>query len=221
MGSRGSFFESGFFSAPAKWQTIDYAEGIKVLSPKDAKASKSLPERSNTPGTSYISYCKDGTFNQLRVFGNNKIPQFDIDYGIHQGKKSLHIHYYKDGVRSKEPIKIKVGDEIYDKYKRLFKGAEIVKGITMLDLREYISCGHEVEFTYREKMYVIQPEVVNGNSYLVIWNCEKDGSCICRYCIPNQDVITQDLIDKVLNKKCFDGKSFYEIESDVAVENIF
>lgn len=96
-----------------------------------------------------------------------------------------------------------------------------MKGITMTDLYDYISQGHEAEFTYKDTLYVIQPEVVNNKPYLVIWNCEKDGSCICRYSIPNQDIITQDLIDKVLNEKCFDGKNFYEIESDVTVENIF
>lgn len=63
MGSRGSFLESGGFSTPAKWQTVDYVGGIKVLLPKDLKASISLPERSNTPGTSYLSYRKDGTFD--------------------------------------------------------------------------------------------------------------------------------------------------------------
>ena len=124
MGSRGSFLESGGFSAPAKWETVDYVDGIKVLAPKDSKASISLPERSNTPGTSYLSYRKDGTFDQLRVFENDRIPKFDIDYGVHQGEKSLHIHYYKDGIRSKEPIKIKEGDKIYEKYKRLFKGVK-------------------------------------------------------------------------------------------------
>ena len=124
MGSRGSFLESGGFSAPAKWQTVDYVDGIKVLAPKNSKASISLPERSNTPGTSYLSYRKDGTFDQLRVFENDRIPKFDIDYGVHQGEKSLHIHYYKNGVRSKEPIKIKEGDKIYEKYKRLFKGVK-------------------------------------------------------------------------------------------------
>lgn len=56
MGSRGSFLESGGFSTPAKWHTVDYVDGIKVLLPKDTKASISLPERSNTPGTSYLSY---------------------------------------------------------------------------------------------------------------------------------------------------------------------
>lgn len=125
MGSRGSFLESGGFSVPAKWQTVDYAEGIKVLAPKDSKASISIPERSNTPGTSYISYRKDGTFDQLRVYGNDRIPKFDIDYGVHKGKKFLHIHYYKDGIRSKEPIKVEESDKIYKKYKGIFKGVKL------------------------------------------------------------------------------------------------
>lgn len=74
MGSRGSFLESGGFSAPAKWETVDYVEGIKVLAPKDSNASISLPERSNTPGTAYLSYRKNGTFDQLRVFGMIEFP---------------------------------------------------------------------------------------------------------------------------------------------------
>ena len=56
MGSRGAFLEGGGFSAPARWQTVGYVDGIKILLPKDPKASISLPERSNTPGTAYASY---------------------------------------------------------------------------------------------------------------------------------------------------------------------
>lgn len=121
MGSRGSFLESGGFSTPAKWHTVDYIEGIKVLAPKDPKASMNLPERSNTPGTSYLLYRKNGDFNQLRVFGEKRVPQFDIDYGIHNGKKSLHVHYYTDGVRGKNPNILRSGDALYEKYKVLFK----------------------------------------------------------------------------------------------------
>lgn len=44
MGSRGSFLESGGFSTPTRWQTVDYVDGIKVLELKDAKSSRSLPE---------------------------------------------------------------------------------------------------------------------------------------------------------------------------------
>lgn len=122
MGSRGSFLESGGFNTTAKWHTIDYVDGIKVLAPKDPKASMSLPERSNTPGTSYVLYRKDATFDQLRVFGADRIPHFDIDYGTHNGQKSLHVHYFVDGQRSKNPTILHPADSLYEKYKALFKG---------------------------------------------------------------------------------------------------
>ena len=126
MGSRGSFLESGGFSTPAKWHAVDYVDGIKVLEPKNAKASVSLPERSNTPGTAYISYRKDQnqTFCQLRVFGKDRVPTYDIDYGMHQGKLSLHVHYYNGGVRSKDPVILHKGDPLYEKYKKIFRGVK-------------------------------------------------------------------------------------------------
>lgn len=93
-------------------------------------------------------------------------------------------------------------------------------GTSMDELKDRLIKGHEAEFTYKDIIYVIQPEVLDNKSYLVIWNCGKDSSCICRYSIP-QGIIPQDLIDKVFNEKCFDGKSFYEIEADVTVETIF
>lgn len=83
-----------------------------------------LPERSNTPGTSYLLYRRNGDFDQLRVFGKNRMPQFDIDYGVHDGKKSLHVHYYTDGIRSKHPDILHPGDTLYEKYKTLFKGVK-------------------------------------------------------------------------------------------------
>lgn len=125
MGSRGSFLENGGFSAPAKWHTVDYIDGIKVLAPKKADDSMSLPERSNTPGTSYLIYRKNGDFDQLRVFEKNRMPQFDIDYGVHDGKKTLHVHYYTNGVRSNHPDNIYPGDALYEKYKTLFKGVKL------------------------------------------------------------------------------------------------
>lgn len=124
MGSRGSFLESGGFSTPTRWQTVDYVDGIKVLELKDAKSSRSLPERSNSPGTSYLLYRKNGDFDQLRVFGENRMPKFDIDYGVHSGRKSLHIHYFTDGKRSKNPVIIHPDDTLYEKYKTLFKGVK-------------------------------------------------------------------------------------------------
>ncbi len=125
MGSRGSFLESGGFRVPAKWQTVDYIDGIKVLMPKDSKASISLPERSNTPGTTYISYRRDGTFDQLITFDKNRMPIYEIDYGIHKGIKSLHVHFYENGDRSRNPIILHKGDLLHEKYKHIFKGVKV------------------------------------------------------------------------------------------------
>ena len=122
MGSRGSFLESGGFSAPAKWHTVGYVDGVKVLAPKDPRASISLPERSNTPGTSYVSYRKDGTFSQFITFDENRMPIYQIDYGMHQGTTTLHVHYFSNGERSKNPIELHPGDKLYEKHKLLFKG---------------------------------------------------------------------------------------------------
>lgn len=124
MGSRGSFLENGGFSTPARWHTVDYIDGIKVLAPKDPKASISLPERSNTPGTAYVSYRKDGTFDQYIVFDANRMPVYRIDYGMHRGKKTLHIHCYKNGNALPNPPDLKKGDPLYEKHKRLFKSVK-------------------------------------------------------------------------------------------------
>ena len=124
MGSRGSFLENGGFSTPARWHTVDYIDGIKVLAPKDPKASISLPERSNTPGTAYVSYRKDGTFDQYIVFDANRMPVYRIDYGMHRGKKTLHIHCYKNGNALPNPPDLKKVDPLYEKHKRLFKGVK-------------------------------------------------------------------------------------------------
>ena len=124
MGSSGSFLENGGFSTPARWHTVDYIDGIKVLAPKDPKASISLPERSNTPGTAYVSYRKDGTFDQYIVFDANRMPVYRIDYGMHRGKKTLHIHCYKNGNALPNPPDLKKGDPLYEKHKRLFKGVK-------------------------------------------------------------------------------------------------
>ena len=124
MGRRGSFLESGGFSTPARWHTVDFVDGVKVLEPKDPRASLSLPERSNTPGTEYASYRKDGTFSQYIKFDEKRMPAYQIDYGIHQGKLSLHVHYFKNGNRSKNPIILRPGDALYEKHKNLFKGVK-------------------------------------------------------------------------------------------------
>lgn len=122
MGSRGSFLESGGFSTPAKWHTVDYLDGVKVLAPKDPKASISVPERSNTPGTSYMTFGRDGVFKHFITFDENRMPVYRIDYGTHQGVKSLHIHFLGKDYKGANPVILHPGDKYYEKHKNLFKG---------------------------------------------------------------------------------------------------
>lgn len=97
-----------------------------------------------------------------------------------------------------------------------------MSGITMDELYELISHNHEAEFEYQGTTYVLQPEVKDKETYLVIWNCTPDNAhCIARYEVPPEGDIPREIIDNVLSEKCFDGKSFLEIEGAITVTVIY
>lgn len=97
-----------------------------------------------------------------------------------------------------------------------------MNGIEMNELYELISHCHEAEFEYDNTTYILQSEVNNGKDYLVIWDCTPNfAKCICKHEIDNLGDIPKDVIDAVLSDKCFDGKSFLEIEKDVTVTVIY
>lgn len=114
MGGRGAFLESGGFVGPFLWKSIGTIQGIKILIPKDTRKRTSLPERSNTPDTAYMTLDKDGNFNQLRIFGNDRKPLFDIDTNKVDHIPSLHMHYYSNGERQR--IHMPVPRDIMQKY---------------------------------------------------------------------------------------------------------
>ena len=45
--------------------------------------------------------------------------------GKHQGVKSLHVHFYKDGDRNGGFKYLYPGDDLYDRHKKLFIGVPI------------------------------------------------------------------------------------------------
>ena len=97
-----------------------------------------------------------------------------------------------------------------------------MQGITMNELYELISHCHEAEFEYGGTTYVLQPEVNGNKAYLVIWDCTPDVTkCIAKHEIGVEGDIPQAVIDAVLSEKCFDGKSFLEIEKDITVTVIY
>ncbi len=94
-------------------------------------------------------------------------------------------------------------------------------GISMDELYEWISHSHEAEFEYNGTTYVLQPEINNEKHYLVIWDCVPSAAkCIARHEINETGDIPHSVIDAVLSEKCFNGKSFKEVEKYITVIRI-
>ena len=93
-----------------------------------------------------------------------------------------------------------------------------MNGIQMNKLYELISHCHEAEFEYNGTTYVLQSEVNESKAYLVIWDCTPNSAkCIARHEISVDGDIPKEVIDAVLSEKCFNGKSFLEIEKHITV----
>lgn len=93
-----------------------------------------------------------------------------------------------------------------------------MNGIKMDELYELISHCHEAEFEYDGTTYILQPESNENNEYLVIWDCTPNAEkCIAKQKIKADGDIPQEVIDAVLSKNCFNGKSFLDIEEHITV----
>ena len=97
-----------------------------------------------------------------------------------------------------------------------------MNGMKMKELYELISHCHEAEFEYDGTTYVLQPEVNKGKAYLVIWDWTPDSEkCIATSEISAEGDIPRGVIDAILSDRCFDGKTFLEIEQDVTITVIY
>ena len=86
------------------------------------------------------------------------------------------------------------------------------------ELYDELLNNHEEEFVYNKKTYVLQPEVKGKKEYLVIYSLDRD--CFAKEEITN-GVIDKQLIDRILNIKCFDGKSFIEVKDNIEITSTF
>ena len=98
-----------------------------------------------------------------------------------------------------------------------------MKGNTMDEIYEYLTYNRDVEFNYKGYPYIIQPEYDQDKKWLVIWTAydNKKNICIAREEICSYNSIEKEIIDKILNTKCFEGKSFMEIEKDITITYIW
>ncbi len=89
-------------------------------------------------------------------------------------------------------------------------------GTTLEELKDKLLHGHEAEFTYDGCEYSIESEMEEGESVIKIWKYNAEPRCITKAIVRNE----KDL-EKLLNEKCFQNKTFLEIEDQITVETIF
>lgn len=90
-------------------------------------------------------------------------------------------------------------------------------GITLDDLMDKLMHGHEAEFTYNGQAYSIESEIIDNSNMVKLWKCsEEKASCIA-------EVVAKKIedLDELFRIKCFAENSFYEIEAEIIVENVF
>ena len=94
-----------------------------------------------------------------------------------------------------------------------------MKGINIKNFCEGLEQQDELEFEYKNIEYVIQPLFKEEKYWLTIWKIidDKHGICMIKEEIHSEEGIEKEVIDKVLNAKCFDGKSFFEIYNDIEI----
>ena len=96
-------------------------------------------------------------------------------------------------------------------------------GITFDELIDYLMNNHEIEFTYNNSTYIIQPEASDDTHWLTIYTAEKDtgNQCIAKLETPSNLTYAKDIISTLLSINCFNGKSFMEIEKEVHISTIY
>lgn len=98
-----------------------------------------------------------------------------------------------------------------------------MKGCTFSELFYALNHNHEIEFLYKEEEYKIELIVKERQSFLVIYSMEP-FKYLAEKCLGYDEKACKptpkEAIIYILNCKCFDGKSFYDIEKDVEVTAI-
>ena len=93
------------------------------------------------------------------------------------------------------------------------------------EVYDALVCEHPyVEFDYKNIPYIIQPENWDdGKNYFVIWTAywEKENICLYKEEVASSKIVGKDVVNRALNAKCFDEKSFLEIANDVEITGMF
>ena len=97
-----------------------------------------------------------------------------------------------------------------------------MKGINIKEFCESLEHNHELEFEYNGNTYVIQSIGEDNRYWLVAYLCgdyksENDLEYLVKEESFHKMITEKEVVDKVLNAKCFEGKSFFEIYQDIEI----
>ena len=94
-------------------------------------------------------------------------------------------------------------------------------GLNMQDFKEALKGNHEIEFLYKDKEFVNQPEKRGESAYLVIWQSGNNAICIAERLLPGDGQISDEDIDFLLSQRCFAGQSFSDVERDIVISLVY
>lgn len=121
MGGRNTF-ASGI-SVADTYKITQTIHGVKVLVGIGTKHS--LPEEAHS-SRAYIKLRSDGTFQEMRIYGKDKLLKFEIAYHmenkhLHSGRENI-LHYHIYGLNFERGKAMLMPEKMYQKYKKFFIG---------------------------------------------------------------------------------------------------
>lgn len=87
-------------------------------------------------------------------------------------------------------------------------------GIELSELIDLLSRNHEVEFTWKDMGFVIQP----ANDHLVLYRFSPSICDICKVSLEGNDLVGENAVMQILNEKCLGGHSFLELQHEIHVD---
>ena len=95
-----------------------------------------------------------------------------------------------------------------------------MRGINIKNFCESLEHYADLVFEYNEIKYQIEPNDMDDEiCSLTVWTAEEnvENICIVKEINTSKSGIAKEVINKVLNTKCFEGKSFFEIYNDIQI----
>lgn len=129
MGGRGTYAVGN--NVAYRYKTVDKIEGVKVLAGKDGLHDLPMESHSNKI---YIKLNPNGTFNMLRIYGDDHLVKLEIAYHRERNidkhaKYVLHYHTYKYGPQFKNGMDrsdaVPISKELLAEYAKYLKGGKL------------------------------------------------------------------------------------------------